>query len=58
MDKTGKKDLNSQGLTGNSSISKTKYIIRLSILGIEQYVGLTNETREQLVSSIMMSFNV
>ncbi|CAF5104429.1 unnamed protein product, partial [Rotaria sp. Silwood1] len=31
MDKHGKKDLNSQGLTG-----------------IEQYVGLTNETREQL----------
>ncbi|CAF2860117.1 unnamed protein product [Rotaria sp. Silwood2] len=31
MDKHGKKDMNSQGLTG-----------------IEQYVGLTNETREQL----------
>ena len=32
MDKHGKKEMNSQGLTG-----------------IEQYMGLTNGTREQLV---------
>lgn len=48
MDKHGKKDLNSQGLTGNS-IDKRFLIYTVFSKGIEQYVGLTNETREQLV---------
>ena len=48
MDKHGKKDLNSQGLTGNS-IDKRYLFYKSFSIGIEQYVGLTNETREQLV---------
>ncbi len=50
LDKHGKKDLNSQGLTGNSTEKKKPIsFLREIIVGIEQYVGLTNETREQLV---------
>ncbi len=49
LDKHGKKDMNSQGLTGNSTEKKPISFFRGIIVGIEQYVGLTNETREQLV---------
>jgi hypothetical protein len=52
MDKHGKKDMNSQGLTGNLIEKISNYYFSFSrkiVLGVEQYVGLTNETREQLV---------
>jgi hypothetical protein len=49
LDKHGKKDMNSQGLTGKKKTQSRSFYFRRFVIGIEQYVGLTNETREQLV---------